>query len=224
MTLAAALRSLFATLALGCGAVLVAPQIDVRVVVLAAVAAGVALAALMARARPVGPERAVRLALQLSSLAAALCVVMPKVASLPPSSSPLSTSRAVVLMSATALPGAGGWPILVVAASLILGGAVVVAVALRALLAGGGTADPFDPPLTLCTTGPYARMRHPMQAGQIAVVGGAALLEGTAGAAVASLVFALLLVGPVRFLEEEQLEDRFGDAFRRWRRREQGPR
>lgn len=53
-------------------------------------------------------------------------------------------------------------------ASVCLGvGTALVGLAAGTLAAGGGTADPFDPPLRFVDDGVYAWLRHPMQLGQI---------------------------------------------------------
>lgn len=157
-------------------------------------------------------ERAARVALQLVSLVAGTCVVMPVVASWPLPAWLVEGTTVPVDVLAEALPAAGEALVVGVALALVVAGALVVAWSMRFLLAGGGTPDPFDPPLCVCRSGPYARLRHPMQLGQIGVVLGAALLVGTRGALLAAVAFALFLVGPVRVLEEDVLRGRTAEG------------
>lgn len=82
---------------------------------------------------------------------------------------------------------------------------------------GDGTPLPLDPPTTLVVSGPYRRIRNPMHVGLVAFFAGEALLFR-------SVVFlgfvALLAVAVVAWSrhEERELEARFDDVWRRYRR------
>lgn len=162
----------------------------------AAFVAGGVLGDLMLRPRPFGPERALRIALQASSVLAGLVATL-HIAS--------TGAEPLPSWTATPLPAMGA----VVGVALIVVGVVGVGVCLRHLVAGGGSADPFDPPLVRCCSGPYARWRHPMLAMQSVLIVGAALVVGHVGAVVAAVVVIAVLWGPVRLHEQHMLARRF---------------
>jgi protein-S-isoprenylcysteine O-methyltransferase Ste14 len=77
---------------------------------------------------------------------------------------------------------------------------------------------PWDPPRRLMIRGPYRRVRNPMLSGVLFVlVGEACVFQSWLFSAVAGafLLFSLVFVP---LLEEPQLEARFGDDYRRYRR------
>lgn len=76
----------------------------------------------------------------------------------------------------------------------------------------------WDPPRRLMIRGPYRRVRNPMVSGVLfLLIGEACLFQSWLYAAVAAafLTFSLVFVP---LLEEPQLEARFGDDYRRYRR------
>lgn len=83
---------------------------------------------------------------------------------------------------------------------------------------GRGTPAPFDPPTRFVVSGPYLWVRNPMYIGGLAMLVGFGLWHGS----VSMLLFAVLLLCLVHafvvFYEEPQLERRFGDAYRAYRR------
>jgi protein-S-isoprenylcysteine O-methyltransferase Ste14 len=95
-----------------------------------------------------------------------------------------------------------------------------------ALVAGGvrrfsshTTLHPFREASELVTTGGFAWSRNPMYTGLVLSLLGAAILLGSLSSAACIPPFVLLL--RLRFIahEERALEARFGDAYRRYRRR-----
>jgi protein-S-isoprenylcysteine O-methyltransferase Ste14 len=70
----------------------------------------------------------------------------------------------------------------------------------------------------LVTTGPYSVSRNPQIVGAITFLLGAALLGRSSGAAMAAVLYAAIAVIWIR-LEEEALEQRYGLAYREYRRR-----
>ena len=87
------------------------------------------------------------------------------------------------------------------------------------LARAGGTPDPLDPPPRLCTTGIYARIRHPLQIGEVLLAFAAAAGFGTEGALWYAVGFAVLLIGPIRWYEERILAERHGEAWGLYRGR-----
>lgn len=78
---------------------------------------------------------------------------------------------------------------------------------------GEGTPSPFIPPKKLVVAGPYLHVRNPMLLGIFSILAGEALYLGStvitfylAGAVLLSHVY-------IVFIEEKELEDRFGKAY-----------
>jgi protein-S-isoprenylcysteine O-methyltransferase Ste14 len=83
---------------------------------------------------------------------------------------------------------------------------------------GEGTLAPWDPPCTLVLHGPYRFVRNPMISGVIFLLFGEALglLSLPHGVWAAAFLVLNLIVIPL--VEEPQLERRFGEAYREYRR------
>ena len=122
--------------------------------------------------------------------------------------------------------GDGGWDRLarLPGWALILLGQLALAVAVPALagvrefvVRGGGTPFPWDPPVRLVTTGVYAYLANPMQAGSVLLLLllAAATRSGTlAAGAVIVTAFAVSLAGPH---ERYDLDGRFAASWRAYR-------
>lgn len=78
----------------------------------------------------------------------------------------------------------------------------------------GFTPDPWDCPDRLLSKGVYAHIRNPIQIAEILFVLAAACVFGSPWIWCYGAIFALVLVGPLRVIEEYQLVERFGDAAR----------
>lgn len=78
---------------------------------------------------------------------------------------------------------------------------------------GRGTPVPFDPPRRFVVSGPYRFVRNPMVLGIFLVLWGEAVVYQSQ----AVLLYALGLMGAgwvfVRYVEEPELERRFGEAY-----------
>jgi protein-S-isoprenylcysteine O-methyltransferase Ste14 len=78
---------------------------------------------------------------------------------------------------------------------------------------GRGTPFPLDAPSRLVTSGPFAVIRNPIMAAELAVVWGEALYFNGAGlfgyAAIATLAAHVIVV----YVEEPELQERFGERF-----------
>jgi protein-S-isoprenylcysteine O-methyltransferase Ste14 len=172
------------------------------------VGAAAALFSVVAPMRGVHPRW--RFAWHLASLFGWLVVAGPLVASSPP---PLRWQEALPLLGhlESALPLSLGvrWGL---ALALVVGGAGLLGASASSLMREGGTPDPSDPPLALCTTGPYRLCRHPMLVAQSAIVVGACFAWGSVGALLWAGGFVVVAVAVVSPRDDRVLVARFGDA------------
>jgi len=103
---------------------------------------------------------------------------------------------------------------------LVLAGAPLVAWSARRFFAARGTPVPFNPPRELVATGPYAHARNPMMTGLFAVLFGVGILrQSPAMVCLVVPAFVALMYLQIRLVEEPELELRFGEAYREYRRR-----
>jgi protein-S-isoprenylcysteine O-methyltransferase Ste14 len=101
---------------------------------------------------------------------------------------------------------------------LAIGGLLFLASLKRFATEGKGTLAPWDPPRALVLRGPYRFVRNPMISGVIFVLFGEALvlLSWPHGVWAAVFLTANLIFIPL--VEEPQLERRFGEPYREYRR------
>lgn len=83
---------------------------------------------------------------------------------------------------------------------------------------GRGTAAPWDPPRHLVIAGPYRHVRNPMLTSVFAMQAAEALLLNSRAICVLLAVFVLSNMLYFPLVEEKDLERRFGDAYREYRR------
>lgn len=103
---------------------------------------------------------------------------------------------------------------------LVVGGIGVWAVCLDHFSRRGhGTPFPLDAPRDLVTTGPFAVIRNPIMAGELAVIWGEALYFGALGIALYALLATLAGHLVVRHVEEPELRERFGSEYETYCRR-----
>ena len=81
---------------------------------------------------------------------------------------------------------------------------------------GRGTLAPWDPPRALVLHGPYRHVRNPMISGVTFVLFGEAALLHSLPHALWATLFLLLNLVYIPWVEEPQLERRFGDAYREY--------
>jgi protein-S-isoprenylcysteine O-methyltransferase Ste14 len=131
------------------------------------------------------------------------------------------------LVPAAAIQFGGGWSHVVatIGPSQVGVGVQValvpLAMGLRAVMEflrrGGGTPIPYDPPIALVESGPYAYLRNPMQAAIVAFfVIAAAFLRNVALLGAGAFAFAYS-AGLAEWHENGQLLDRFGEGWVRYR-------
>jgi protein-S-isoprenylcysteine O-methyltransferase Ste14 len=83
---------------------------------------------------------------------------------------------------------------------------------------GGGTPFPWDPPVRLVTSGPYAYVSNPMQLSMTLILCAVGLLTGSWGVALAGVVCGLFGAGFAAWQERGDLEAAFGEGWREYRR------
>ena len=83
---------------------------------------------------------------------------------------------------------------------------------------GRGTPLPLDPPTRFVASGPYRFVRNPMMLGIWLVLGGEAFLYQSKAVAAYLLVIMALAATFVRFIEEPDLERRFGPPYLAYKR------
>jgi protein-S-isoprenylcysteine O-methyltransferase Ste14 len=83
-----------------------------------------------------------------------------------------------------------------------------------------GTPVPFNPPPTLVTGGLYSYVRNPMIAGNIFLLFGLGILVNSISVAfIFTPIFVLLHAMNLKFIEEPELERRFGDEYMDYKKR-----
>jgi protein-S-isoprenylcysteine O-methyltransferase Ste14 len=101
---------------------------------------------------------------------------------------------------------------------LIVGGALLAGISASRFFRARGTPVPFNPPQELVVAGPYRWTRNPMMTGILTALLGVAFLLSSAALAVIFLpALALIMYLVIRFVEEPELELRFGESYRRYR-------
>jgi protein-S-isoprenylcysteine O-methyltransferase Ste14 len=117
------------------------------------------------------------------------------------------------------IPPLPGDPLrLLLGVPLVLCGALLAAACAARFFRARGTPVPFNPPKELVVAGPYRWSRNPMMTGLFAaLLGLAVLLRSPALAGVYLPAFALLMALEIRYVEEPELEQRFGEAYRRYK-------
>jgi protein-S-isoprenylcysteine O-methyltransferase Ste14 len=86
------------------------------------------------------------------------------------------------------------------------------------LRVGQGTPAPWDPPRRLVVQGPYRHVRNPMIAGVFALLGAETILLGSWAVAAWAVLFVLVNLLYLPFLEEPGLVARFGEPYEAYRR------
>jgi protein-S-isoprenylcysteine O-methyltransferase Ste14 len=103
-------------------------------------------------------------------------------------------------------------------ALLSLGLVLFVASLWRFATDGKGTLAPWDPPRVFVVRGPYQYVRNPMISGVILFLFGEAFALLSPSHGVWAVCFVILNLIYIPLMEEPQLERRFGDSYRDYRR------
>jgi len=101
---------------------------------------------------------------------------------------------------------------------LVLPGIVGLTAVQEFVTRGKGTPVPFDPPKALVTTGIYAYVRNPMQLASVALLFVLGLVLGNVWVSAAGMMAHICSIGLAGWDEDEDLRQRFGDAWITYRR------
>ena len=121
-----------------------------------------------------------------------------------------------------------GWPLpipfnllpLILGITLIVAGLTLIVKTTRLFATiGQGTLAPWDPPRRFVAQGVYRRVRNPMISGVGVVLLGEALVIGALALLVWFLLFFLLNAIYMPLVEEPDLERRFGESYRLYKKR-----
>ena len=114
---------------------------------------------------------------------------------------------------------AGGLALQAAGLLLLVAGLVLFVASLRRFAGEGrGTLAPWDPPRVLVVSGPYRHVRNPMISGVLLVLAGEALLLRSRPHFVWACTFFAVNAVYIPLLEEPDLEQRFGESYRTYRR------
>ena len=83
---------------------------------------------------------------------------------------------------------------------------------------GKGTPVPVVPTKEFLSSGPYSYCRNPMMLGFFLYLSGWAAIFNRTSSWAATFILILLLILEIRLIEEKELEQRFGDAYRAYKK------
>lgn len=103
---------------------------------------------------------------------------------------------------------------------VLIGGALLWLCSVWKFLKTKGTPVPVNPPPVLVTDGPYAHSRNPMLTGVFLMLAGLGILFGSVTLTfVATPVFAFVSILEFKYIEEPELEKRFGEAYSEYKKK-----
>ena len=97
--------------------------------------------------------------------------------------------------------------------AIIIGGIVAIWTIVIQINLASGTPFPMLPTKKLLIVGPFKYCRNPMTLGTIIAYGGIAILIGSFTALIAVSIFAAILIGYLKIVEEKELQMRFGSEY-----------
>jgi protein-S-isoprenylcysteine O-methyltransferase Ste14 len=112
-----------------------------------------------------------------------------------------------------------GWVNIVVGLiAIMVGGIVAIWTIVIQITLASGTPFPMLPTKKLLIVGPFKYCRNPMTLGTILAYAGIAIWIGSFTALLAVAIFAALLIGYLKLIEEKELLMRFGDEYAEYRK------
>jgi protein-S-isoprenylcysteine O-methyltransferase Ste14 len=103
--------------------------------------------------------------------------------------------------------------------AIIIGGIVAIWTIVIQITLASGTPFPMLPTKKLLIVGPFKYCRNPMTLGTIIAYGGIAILIGSFTALLAVAIFAAILIGYLKIIEEKELQMRFGSEYIEYKRK-----
>ena len=100
---------------------------------------------------------------------------------------------------------------------MVLGGVLALVCVGTFVTLGRGTPAPFDPPTEVVARGPYKLVRNPMYIGGLSLLLGLGLSERSGSIVLLALLLSLFAHMGVVYLEEPDLEKRFGENYRSYK-------
>lgn len=97
--------------------------------------------------------------------------------------------------------------------AIIIGGIVAIWTIVIQITLASGTPFPMLPTKKLLIVGPFKYCRNPMTLGTIMAYGGIAISIGSFTALLAVALFAAILIGYLKIIEEKELQMRFGNEY-----------
>jgi len=103
---------------------------------------------------------------------------------------------------------------------VLIGGALLWLWSVSRFLKTKGTPVPVNPPPVLVTDGPYAYSRNPMLTAVFLMLAGIGILFGSVTLTfIATPVFVFVSILVFKYIEEPELEKRFGKAYREYKKK-----
>ncbi len=103
--------------------------------------------------------------------------------------------------------------------AIILGGTVAIWTIVAQIQLASGTPFPKLPTKKLLIVGPFKYCRNPMTLGTIVAYAGIAIWMGSFSALAVVAIFAALLIGYLKIIEEKELQLRFGSEYIEYKKR-----
>ena len=97
--------------------------------------------------------------------------------------------------------------------AIIIGGVVAIWTIVIQITLASGTPFPMLPTKKLLIVGPFKYCRNPMTLGTIIAYAGIAILIGSFTALLVVAIFAAILIGYLKIIEEKELQMRFGNEY-----------
>ncbi|MBA4422208.1 MAG: hypothetical protein C0390_03780 [Syntrophus sp. (in: bacteria)] len=107
-----------------------------------------------------------------------------------------------------------------VSVPVLIGGALLWLWSVWRFLKTKGTPVPVNPPPVLVTDGPYAYSRNPMLTAVFLMLAGIGILFGSVTLTfMATPIFVFVSILEFKYIEEPELEKRFGKAYREYKKK-----
>ncbi|MBN1120637.1 MAG: isoprenylcysteine carboxylmethyltransferase family protein [Anaerolineae bacterium] len=103
--------------------------------------------------------------------------------------------------------------------AIIVGGFIAMWTIVIQIRLASGTPFPMLPTKKLLIVGPFKYCRNPMTSGTVTAYVGISILIGSFAALIAVAIFAGILIGYLKIIEEKELEMRFGSDYLEYKKK-----